>query len=133
MIGLYDRRQKQGMRNGGERISIQGTREMDEFTSIVSVVAPSTDSIFDMNTVPVYTEQENDLIINSLMSLRKDKIHEFLSAYRLRGYGTKANKRETLLEALATGKLVYAHIVAYLDQIEPWGKQHIFSFRVSQS
>ncbi len=79
-------------------------------------------------TIPSYTAQESDLILNSLMSLRKEKIQQLLESHGLKGSGTKANQRETLLKALSDGKLREPQIVAYLDAIEPWGKQHVFLY-----
>jgi hypothetical protein len=78
--------------------------------------------------IPTYTAPEKDLIINSIMSLKKEKIQAFLEMYGLDGVGTKAIKRGNLMEALDSGEVHYAQVVAYLDQIEPWGKQHVFLY-----
>jgi hypothetical protein len=78
--------------------------------------------------IPTYTPQEMDLIINSIMSLKKERIQAFLETHGLDGIGTKAIKRGTLMGALAEGKVHHAQIVAYLDEIEPWGKQHVILF-----
>ncbi len=79
-------------------------------------------------TIPTYTAAEEDLIITSLMSLKKEKIQLFLGVHGLTGAGTKAKQRGTLLEAISASEIRYAQIVAYLDQLEPWGKQHVFLY-----
>ena len=77
---------------------------------------------------PRYSEEERRLIIDYLMALRTSYIREFLEQHDLPKSGKKEELRERVVEALDDGDLTYPDLVRWIDQIEPWGKQHVYLF-----
>ena len=84
-----------------------------------------------INTVssPVFDEDEQTLITTDLLSLKKKQIGEFLSASGIPKSGTKEELRSRIEEALEDESLSLSHIVEFLDNVIPWGKQHVYLFK----
>ena len=75
-----------------------------------------------------YSDEERSLIIDYLMALKASYIREFLEQHELAKSGTKDELRERVVEVLDEGDLTYPDLVRWIDQIEPWGKQHVYLF-----
>jgi hypothetical protein len=78
---------------------------------------------------PDYSLEECEKILEYVVALRKPLIQEFLRRASLPKSGTKTSLRDRIQEALNSGSLQYAAIVDFLDEVTPWGKQHVFLFR----
>ncbi len=82
---------------------------------------------------PKVVEPETALLLSHVLALKKDRIQEFLGKHELGRSGTKAKIRERLEAALAAGTITTDSIVQLLDEVTPWGKQHVFLYRGPQS
>lgn len=80
-----------------------------------------------------FTHDEQDLIITDLLALKKTQIREFLGRHRLTKAGTKEEIRTRLEEALEKESLSLAQIVQFLDEVIPWGKQHVYLYKGPQT
>ena len=77
---------------------------------------------------PEYTAEEREALIDFVLALRKSHIRDFLKLVELPVSGTKPDLRERLQEALKNGGLALEQLVAFLDTVAPWGKQHVFLY-----
>lgn len=77
---------------------------------------------------PVYTDDEQRAIVEFMLALRKSHIQEFLQGVDLPKSGSKTELRERIQDALDEGRVSVDQLVAYLDTVVPWGKQHVFLF-----
>jgi hypothetical protein len=77
---------------------------------------------------PSFTDEEQSLIVTDLLALKKTKIAEFLGQNRLLRSGTKEEIRVRVEEALDDGSLSLTRIVQFLDEVVPWGKQHVYLY-----
>lgn len=77
---------------------------------------------------PEYTAEEREALIDFVLALRKSHIRDFLKLVELPVSGTKPDLRERLQEALKNGGLALERLVAFLDTVAPWGKQHVFLY-----
>jgi hypothetical protein len=77
---------------------------------------------------PDYSAEEQQALIDFVLSLRKSHIRDFLEQVELRESGSKQDLRERLQEALDGGDLTYERLVESLDAVAPWGKQHVFLY-----
>jgi hypothetical protein len=75
-------------------------------------------------------ESEQQLLIDFLFSLRKERIVEFLRAHNVRRSGTRDELRQHVLEAFESGELTTENVVRLLENVEPWAKQHVILYRV---
>jgi hypothetical protein len=75
-----------------------------------------------------FTEDEQALIVTDLLALKKTQIGAFLSDNGFPKSGTKEELRARIEQSLAEGKLSLATIVQYLDDVIPWGKQHVYLY-----
>lgn len=75
-----------------------------------------------------FTEDEQALIITDLLALKKTQIGDFLSAHDLPKSGTKEELRARVEESLQAGVLTLPQIVQFLDDVIPWGKQHVYLY-----
>lgn len=82
---------------------------------------------------PLFSEDEQALIITDLLSLKKPQIGDFLASVGLTKSGTKEVLRARIEEALADGSLAMSQIVQFLDNVIPWGKQHVYLYKGPQS
>lgn len=70
-------------------------------------------------------------LIDYLLSLRSDRIRELLRRLDLPRSGPKRELRRRLNEAARDEDVTAADIAAYLDEVEPWGNQHVYLYDVA--
>lgn len=80
-------------------------------------------------TPPTFTEEERDQIVTDLLALKKEQIRDFLARSGLLKSGTKEEIRGRIEDALQDGTLSFSQLVQFLDEVIPWGKQHVFLYR----
>jgi len=73
--------------------------------------------------------EEHDALLSHLLALKKPQLKDFLGAQKLAKSGSKAEIRERMEAALASGALSSDAVVRFLDEVTPWGKQHVFLYR----
>lgn len=78
---------------------------------------------------PGFTEEELAQLLTDLLALKKSQIREFLARTGSARTGTKERIRDRIEEALRDGELTAAEIVQFLDEVVPWGKQHVFLYK----
>ena len=78
---------------------------------------------------PELTDEEQTQIITDLLALKKTQIREFLARHKLTRVGSKEELRSRIEEALDKGTLSFSQIVLFLDEVSPWGKQHVFLYK----
>src|SRR6266487_3774187 len=81
-----------------------------------------------MPSVPARLDEEQGALLTFLLALRLDEVRDFLGRHELARYGNRADLRERLEETLANGTIRIVNLVDFLDEVEPWGKQHVFLF-----
>jgi hypothetical protein len=74
---------------------------------------------------PAFTADEQAQIITDLLALKKAQIADFLALAELHKSGTKEQIRGRVEEALDDSTISLAQIVQFLDDVIPWGKQHV--------
>ncbi len=67
-------------------------------------------------------------MLTFLLTLRLDRVRDFLGRHDLPKYGNRADLRERLEENLANGAITIVDLVDFLDEVEPWSKQHVFLY-----
>jgi hypothetical protein len=77
---------------------------------------------------PAHTDEEMRAIVDFVLALKKSQIHELLQSADLPKSGSKAEVRKRIQDALEDGRLTVDQLVAFLDTVMPWGKQHVFLF-----
>jgi len=77
---------------------------------------------------PAFTDEERRAVVDFMLALRKSHIQDFLKSIDLPKSGSKSKLREQIQDALDDGRLTAAQLVAFLDTVVPWGKQHVFLF-----
>ena len=82
---------------------------------------------------PRYSDEEIELIVGELLTLKKTQIAEFLQTVELPTSGTKETLRARIESHLTDGSLSPSAIVQFLDVVTPWGKQHVFLYRGPKS
>jgi hypothetical protein len=82
---------------------------------------------------PAFTEDEKALIVTDLLGLKKTQIGAFLSINGFPKSGTKEELRARIDESLGDGTLSLSAIVRYLDEVIPWGKQHVYLYMGPQA
>jgi len=78
---------------------------------------------------PDYSAEEQRLLIDFVLALRKSHVQDFLKQVELPKSGTKQHLRERVQEALDGGDLAYERLVDFLDSVAQWGKQHVFLYQ----
>ncbi len=78
---------------------------------------------------PEFSEDEQTQIITDLLALKKTQISDFLGGNGLPRSGTKEEIRGRIEESLANGSLAFSQLVLFLDEVIPWGKQHVFLYK----
>lgn len=81
-----------------------------------------------MSPVPVNRNEEQQALLSFLLALRLDRVREFLRRHELARYGNRADLRERLEENLADGTITIIDLVDFLDEVEPWSKQHVYLY-----
>ncbi len=84
-------------------------------------------------TLPTFNEEEQALLLADLLALKKAQIGEFLAGVGLARSGTKQAQRERIEQAIEQGTLSLTQIVRFLDDVVPWGKQHVYLYKGPQS
>lgn len=82
---------------------------------------------------PVYTGEEQKALIDFVCDLKITNVQEFLKQVNLPVSGTKPELRSRIQEGLEAGEITYEQIVAFLDSVAPWGKQHVFLYAGPQN
>lgn len=82
---------------------------------------------------PVFTDDEQAQIVTDLLALKKTQIRDFLARNELPKSGTKEEIRGRIEDALSGGTLAFAQLVQFLDEVIPWGKQHVFLYKGPRS
>ncbi len=75
-----------------------------------------------------FTDDEQEQLVTDLLALKKRQIQEFLVQLELPKSGTKAELRSRIEESLLDSTISPEQIVRYLDEVVPWGKQHVYLY-----
>lgn len=78
---------------------------------------------------PEFTDEELAQLVTDLMVLKKPQIQVFLERVELHKSGTKAEIRDRIEAAMRNADLTPDRIVQFLDEVTPWGKQHVFLYK----
>ncbi len=81
-----------------------------------------------MPPVPTTLNEEQRALLTFLLALRLDRVREFLGRHGIARYGNRADLRERLEENLLAGTITIVNLVDFLDEVEPWSKQHVFLY-----
>ena len=81
-----------------------------------------------MPPVPDGLNEEQRALIAFLLALRLDRVREFLGRHGIARYGTRADLRDRLEANLLDGRISPVDLVDFLDEVEPWSKQHVFLY-----
>lgn len=73
--------------------------------------------------------EEQAVLLSHLLALKKPQLKEFLDRQDMKRSGSKAEIRDRLDAALVSGALTAEEVVQFLDEVTPWGKQHVFLYR----
>jgi hypothetical protein len=74
-------------------------------------------------------EQEENQILLEFAALTKGQRSEFMEAHGLpKSLSKKSDLMARIREELTKGSISIDQIVAHLDQVVPWGKQHVYLF-----
>lgn len=76
---------------------------------------------------------ETEILIDILIGLRVDRVRVFMDRVGLPRSGTKAELRERAEAALLGGTFTLDTLIDYLDEVEPWGRQHVILLDAEQS
>lgn len=82
---------------------------------------------------PEFSADEQTQIVTDLLALKKTQIGEFLARVEIPRSGTKEAIRGRIESALETGAISLAQVVLFLDEVIPWGKQHVILYKGPQS
>jgi len=87
-----------------------------------------------VNTQAQPSEAETDELVSHVLALRKDFVQDLLRSAGVPFSGLrKAELRKRLREAIDEGAIDHAEVAAFLDDVEPGGKQHVFMLRASRA
>jgi hypothetical protein len=81
-----------------------------------------------MPTIRVNLNEDQQALLTFLLALRLDRVREFLGRKGIARYGNRAHLRKRVEESLGAGTITVADIVDFLDEVEPWSKQHVFLY-----
>jgi hypothetical protein len=73
-------------------------------------------------------EDQQRRLLAFLLRLRLDRVREFLVRSGLPKSGTRDELRERLVDSLHTTAVTVDQLVEFLDEVEPWSKQHVYLF-----
>jgi hypothetical protein len=77
---------------------------------------------------PVYSLEEQDLAVASMIRLSNPLILDFFHNCGIRKGTNKAEMKLRLVDALEAGFVSHADLYLYLNTIESWGRQHVILF-----
>lgn len=72
---------------------------------------------------------DEKILVDQLSALTVNEIKQFLRRKKLPTTGRKEQLRETVETALRKRKIAVKHLAAFLDEVTPWGKQHVFLYK----
>jgi hypothetical protein len=75
--------------------------------------------------------EEQLQLVDYVLSLRADRVRGLLSLHGIPTSGPKRVLRERLLTAVALETISSEEIAGYLDEVEPWGSQHVYLYDVT--
>lgn len=78
---------------------------------------------------PTFTDEERAQLVTDLLALKKTQIADFLARIELKKSGTKEEIRTRIEEGLNDGTISLSKIVEFLDEVIPWGKQHVYMYK----
>ena len=78
--------------------------------------------------IAVYSPEEQQLAIASMLRLNNALIIDFLTSHGIRKGSNKAELKVRLTDALEANVIGYDDIFRFLNPIESWGKQHVILF-----
>jgi len=76
---------------------------------------------------------ETTVLIDLVLAHRKDYVQDFLESAGFPTSGTKEDLRERLKNLVDRGDITKEELVSLLDEIEIFGNQHIYLFRIPDS
>jgi hypothetical protein len=77
-----------------------------------------------------YSDAQIEELVSHVVGLRMDYIQQLLKGVKVSYSGRrKGELRDRVRAAIVDGKLSVQAVVAYLDKVEPGGKQHVFVLR----
>jgi hypothetical protein len=82
---------------------------------------------------PRYTMEEIELLLTYVARLRKDALQKFLADRNLVRSGNKVEVVTRLQAAIDSQALSHDDLIELLDEVEPWGKQHIVLYAGTNS
>jgi hypothetical protein len=82
---------------------------------------------------PRFSDEEQSQIITELLALKKSIIAVFLQRHHLATTGRKDVLRLRIEDQIHDGKLTFEQVLQYLDEVIPWGKQHVFLYQGPQN
>jgi hypothetical protein len=76
--------------------------------------------------------RQQDLILDHLTALTNAEIRRFLRLHKIGGASAQAKDelRGILRDALKAGAITVQKVVRFLDEVTPWGKQHVYLYKV---
>lgn len=75
--------------------------------------------------------EEQRQLVDYVLSLRADRVRGLLARHNIPTSGPKRILRERLLTGIASEGINPDDIASYLDEVEPWGSQHVYLYDVS--
>lgn len=76
---------------------------------------------------------DDEILVDVLLGLRMDRVRDFVRSFGFPTSGAKADLRERVREGVEQGAIPVNAMVDYLDQVEPWGRQHVILLEAEQS
>jgi hypothetical protein len=77
---------------------------------------------------------EAESLIDILVGLRVDRVRAFMERVGLPRAGTKADLHERATAGFGDGTFsIVDDLIDYLDEVEPWGRQHVILLEAKQS
>ena len=75
-----------------------------------------------------YSKEEQNKIFDYFEELKADYIRSFLASKGLRKSGAKNDLIVNITEYVEKGQIAYTDLVNFLDEVTPYGKQHVFLY-----
>lgn len=76
-----------------------------------------------------FSDDDQALVVTDLLALKKTQIGQFLGNNGLPKSGTKEQIRERIEQALSDKTISLSQIIQFLDEVIPWGKQHVYLYK----